>query len=163
MEGKNIGVTGATSGIGKQTALQLAEKGAQVILVIRSLEKCRLTKQKITAKTGNKDIHYQTADLSTLGEIHQAAEGIQEKVDRIDVLINNVGALFWNRQESADGIEMTFALNHLNYFLLTNLLLGKIKNSPVGRIINVSSGAHIGQKLDFDDLQNQKSYRPFTA
>ncbi len=163
MEGKIIVVTGATSGIGKQTALQLAEKGARVILVSRSQKKCRRTKQEIIDKTGNKNIHYQTADLSTLGGIRQAAEGIQEKVDRIDVLVNNAGALFWNRQESADGIEMTFALNHLNYFLLTNLLLGKIKNSPAGRIINISSGAHIGQKLDFDDLQNQKSYRPFTA
>src|SRR5437763_582258 len=120
-------VTGATGGIGEVTARELARQGAGVIVVGRNREKSETTVAQIKQQTGNSNVEYLLADLSIQKEIHQLAEQFKQKYQRLDVLMNNAGALFMKYQESADGIEMTFALNHLSYFLLTNLLLDTLK------------------------------------
>ncbi len=151
-------VTGATSGIGAATALALAKQGATAIVVGRSQIKCEKTVSKIKANTGNPLIDYLLADLSSQKDIRQLSEQVKSRHNRLDVLINNAGAKFVSRMETVDGCEMFFALNHLAYFLLTNLLLDLLKESEA-RIINVSSGAHGGcPGISFDDLQGEKGY-----
>lgn len=156
--GKKCLVTGATSGIGKVTARELASLGAHVIIVSRNEEKCKKTIREIQQDIGKRALEYYVADLSVQREIRDLVDRFAEQHDSLDVLINNAGALFTSRKESADGIEMTLALNHLNYFLLTNLLLGHLKNAPSARIINVASAAHQGATIDFEDLQKEKKY-----
>jgi retinol dehydrogenase 12 len=163
MEGKYCMVTGATSGIGAVTARALAQKGARVIVVARNVNRCENTVDEIIQTTGNHAVEYMLADLSSQNEIHDLAEAYQNKYDHLDVLVNNAGGFFMSRQESADGIEMTFALNHLNYFLLTNLLLDTIKASAPARIVNVSSAAHQNASINFDDLQGKKKYSGWQA
>ncbi len=163
MEGKRILITGGTSGIGKAISFALANMGGELIIVSRSEEKCQQVVKEIQDHTGNPSVEYFRADLSSQMEIRSLAKNVQEKFDRLDVLVNNAGGFFWNRQESVDGIEMTFALNHLNYFLLTNLLLNLLQNSPSARIVNVSSGSHESQEIDFDNLQLNKGYMHFKA
>lgn len=123
MEGKVCIVTGATSGIGAATALALAEQGADTVVVGRSEKKCKKTVSKIKKNTGDSSVEYLLADLSSQKDIHQLAEQFKNKYHRLDVLINNAGAKFVSRLLTIDGYEMTFALNHLAYFLLTNLLI----------------------------------------
>jgi NAD(P)-dependent dehydrogenase (short-subunit alcohol dehydrogenase family) len=156
-------VTGATSGIGAVTALELARLGATVIVVGRNESRCRETVQSITHKTGNEATDYLLADLSSQSDIRRLAAEFLSRYERLDVLVNNAGAYFFRRQKSVDGLEMTFALNHLSYFLLTNLLLDTLKASAPARVINVSSNAHYGNPLDFDDLQGKKNYGLMTV
>lgn len=163
LQGKVCLVTGATSGIGKITALELARQGGTVVVVSRSTRKCRETVHTIQQQTGNEQVSYLAADLSSQKEIRKLAGDFQTNFHQLDVLVNNAGGLFWERKESVDGIEMTFALNHLNYFLLTNLLLDTLKASEPARIINVSSGAHRGQKLALDNLELKENYSPMKA
>ncbi len=158
MQGKVCMVTGATAGIGKETARALAQQGAHAILVGRNPEKCAATVTAIQAQTGNQAVEAMVADLSSQAEIRQLADQFKREHQRLDVLVNNAGAIFLWRKESVDGLEMTFALNHIGYFLLTNLLLDTIKASAPARIVNVSSAAHRGNRLDFDDLQNTRRY-----
>jgi len=147
-------ITGATAGIGEQTALGLARCGARVVLVGRSRERCEITAESIRRETGNPAIEFFPADLSSQAEIRRLANEFVKNHDRLHVLINNAGAMFAHRQESVDGIEMTFALNHLAYFLLTDLLLDTIKASAPARIINVSSHAHeMVKRFDLEDPQ----------
>jgi len=154
-------VTGATSGIGAVTVEALAEKGATVIIVGRYPKKSKSTVNRIRQKTGNSSIEFMLADLSSQEEIHCLAEQFKKKYQRLDVLINNAGAYFRSRHLSVDGYEMTFALNHLGYFLLTNLLLNTLKASVPARIINVSSNAHERGRINFEDLQRQRNYHGF--
>jgi NAD(P)-dependent dehydrogenase (short-subunit alcohol dehydrogenase family) len=163
MRGKICLITGGTSGIGKQTAIELARKGASIVLASRSQEKCEQTAQEIQAETGNSGIDYLVADLSSQADICRIASEFKDRYSRLDVLVNNAGAAFLRRQLSADGIEKTFALNHLGYFLLTNLLLEMMIKSSPARIVNVSSGSHFGKRLDFDDLELEKGYNPMEA
>ncbi|MBF8285333.1 MAG: Short-chain dehydrogenase [Anaerolineales bacterium] len=159
MESKICMVTGATSGIGQVTARELARQGATVIVVGRSRERSEATVNRIKQQTDNPNVEYRLADLSVQKDIHQLAQEFKHKYQRLHVLVNNAGAIFLRRLESADGIEMTFALNHLNYFLLTHLLLDTLKASAPARIINVSSRAHARVSgLNFDDLQNKRGY-----
>lgn len=162
MDGKVVIVTGATNGIGEVTAIELARKGAEVVLISRSKSKLENTVSKIKSQTGNQNVSYIHADLSSLADIRRAAEEFLQKHNRLDVLVNNAGAFFNERQESVDGNEMTLALNHLNYFLLTHLLLDTLKQTgqETGdtRIVNVSSGAHQGGKINFNDIQARNSY-----
>lgn len=151
-------VTGATSGIGCATAWELARLGAAVIVVGRDQQRTASTVNEIRQATGNPVVDFLLADLSSQAQIRNLAEELMHRYDRLDVLVNNAGAYFLRRQLSVDGIEMTFATNHLNYFLLTNLLLELIKSSAPARIVNVSSNAHYGNRLDFDDLQNKRRY-----
>ncbi len=158
MNGKVCMVTGATSGIGCATAWELAQLGAAVIVVGRDQQRTASIVNEIRQATGNPVVDFLLADLSSQAQIRNLAEELMRRYDRLDVLVNNAGAYFLRRQLSVDGIEMTFATNHLNYFLLTNLLLELIKSSAPARIVNVSSNAHYGNRLDFDDLQNKRRY-----
>jgi NAD(P)-dependent dehydrogenase (short-subunit alcohol dehydrogenase family) len=159
MQGKVVMVTGATSGIGQAAARELAQRGATLVIVGRNPEKTDNTVAEIKRQSGNDDVHGLLADLSVMDQIRSLVAEFQQKYDRLDVLINNAGVILTERQESADGYELTFATNHLNYFLLTNLLLDTIKASAPARIINVSSGAHMGvRQIDWDNLDGKKSY-----
>ncbi|HEV3162544.1 MAG TPA: SDR family oxidoreductase [Isosphaeraceae bacterium] len=161
MAGKVCLVTGATSGIGQVTARELARLGASVVVVGRSLQKCEATVSQIRQQTGHPRVDFLVADLSSQAEVRRLASEFLRKNTRLDVLVNNAGGMFMNQQESVDGIELTLALNHLAYFLLTNLLLERLKASAPARIVNVSSEAHRGVTLDFDNLQAQGRYGGF--
>lgn len=159
MSGKVILVTGATNGIGKVAACELTRMGATVVLVGRNPEKTERAISEIKQYTGSKFVHSLIADLSVMDQVRTLAADFKREFDRLDVLLNNAGAYFSKRQETADGYEMTFALNHLNYFLLTNLLLDVLKASAPSRVINVSSDAHRMVKgIDFDNLDGKKSW-----
>jgi NAD(P)-dependent dehydrogenase (short-subunit alcohol dehydrogenase family) len=163
MVGKVCMVTGATSGLGAVTARELARLGAVVIVVGRSPERCDMTLNHIRGHTASSSVDYLVADLSSQQAVRELAAQFRSKYDRLDVLVNNAGAVFAKRQESIDGIESTFAVNHLGYFLVTNLLLDVLKESAPSRIVNVSSVAHERAEIDFEDLQYRHGYRPFRA
>ena len=159
MSGKICLVTGATSGIGAATALSLAKEGATVIGTGRDPQRCAASAGKIIRATGNPSVDFFLADLSVQGDIHALAKQFKARYPRLDVLINNAGARFSSRLLSADGHEMTFALNHLGYFLLTALLLDKLRHTGHARIVNVASGAHHScPGIDFEDLKCERSY-----
>lgn len=158
MQDKICIVTGANSGIGKVTARELAKMGATVVMVCRSQERGQAAQAEIKAASHNDSVDLMLADLSSQAAIRRLAQSFKEKYQQLDVLVNNAGAVFMQRRLSEDGLEMTFALNHLGYFLLTNLLLDVIKASAPARIVNVSSEAHRGRKINFDDLQGEQSY-----
>ena len=158
MTGKVCMVTGATNGIGKVTALELAHRGATVIVIGRNQERALSTVGEIRAATGNQAVDFLLADLASQSQIRSMANEYLRRYKRLDVLVNNAGAMYLWRQESPDGIELTWATNHLSYFLLTLLLLDLIKNSAPARIVNVSSNAQYGNPVDFSDLQNEKRY-----
>lgn len=145
------------------TAQALAEQGAVVIAAGRSRERCRETVAKIKEQTGNQDVHCLLADLSSQEQIRRLAEQVHEGWPRLDVLINNAGGFFLKRRESVDGIEMTFALNHLNYFLLTHLLLDLLEAGERARIINVSSDAHRGARINFSDIEYRRGFAGMRA
>ncbi|WP_218916426.1 SDR family oxidoreductase [Calidithermus chliarophilus] len=163
MGAKTVLVTGATSGIGKQTALELARMGATVVLVARDRARGRAALEEIGAKTGNENLELLVADLSAQADVRRLAAEFKRRHDRLHVLVNNAGGIFTARRTTADGLEYTFAFNHLAYFLLTNLLLDVLKASAPARVVNVSSGAQGMAKLDFDDLQGEKRYNPQAA
>jgi retinol dehydrogenase 12 len=154
-------VTGANSGIGKYTALGLARAGARVVMVCRHAEKGEQAQADVIANSGNDKVELLLADLSSQADIRQLAAAYGERYDRLDILVNNAGVYLDQRQESVDGLEMTFALNHMGYFTLTNLLLPILCQSGPARVVNVSSDAHRMARLNFEDLQNQQSYRGF--
>ncbi len=158
MHNKICLVTGAAAGIGAVTARALAQRGATVILVDRDAEKGEVTTGQIRQQTGNAAVEFMQTDLSSQEEIRQLARQFKSRHQRLDVLVNNAGALFSERRESVDGFEMTFALNYLAYFLLTNLLLDTLKASAPARIINTSSRAHARSQINFDDLQSRTNY-----
>ena len=161
-KGKTVLVTGATSGIGLVTARELARMGAQVTIISRNAGKCATVAESIKAGTGS-PVEFISADLSTLAGIMQAAANFKQRHTHLDVLVNNAGALFTKRVLTADGYETTFALNHLNYFLLTILLLDILKSSSPARIVNVSSHAHEGASIDFGNLQGEKHFNGMQA
>lgn len=158
MQGKTVVITGATSGIGEVAAIRLAEKGARIVATARDKNRADQTLAKLRKANPSVDHAMHMVDLSLLSEMKRVAERLANE-PHIDVLINNAGALFNKRQETADGLEMTFALNHMAYFVITNLLLAKMKAG--GRIVTVASNAHRGAKLDFSDLQSRKNYVGF--
>jgi NAD(P)-dependent dehydrogenase (short-subunit alcohol dehydrogenase family) len=146
-------VTGATGGIGLATARGLAQQGATVIVVGRSLEKSRSVVEVIKEETGNARVDFLVADLSLQSDIRRLAAQVRERCARLHVLVNNVGAMFLNGQVSGDGIEMTLALNHLGPYLLTRSLYSLLAASAPARIVNVASLAHHGARIDFPALQ----------
>ncbi|MFO7633717.1 MAG: SDR family oxidoreductase [Caldilinea sp.] len=160
---KVVLVTGATNGIGRVTAHQLAAQGANVVLVSRSSEKCRATADEIRTQTGAADVDWIAADLSVLAGIEDAAEEFRARYSQLHVLVNNAGAFFAGRSVTADGYEATFALNHLNYFLLTQRLRDVLVTSAPARIVNVSSDAHYGGAIDFDDVMGERKYSGWRA
>jgi NAD(P)-dependent dehydrogenase (short-subunit alcohol dehydrogenase family) len=160
MQGKICLITGATNGIGKATAQALAQMGATVVIVGRNAPKTAQLVEEIRAASGNKNVDSLLADLSSQQEVRRLADEFKSKYSHLHVLLNNAGGFFMRRQLSVEGIEMTFALNHLAYFLLTNLLLDTLKASAPARIINVSSDAHASGKIEFDNLQGERGYSP---
>jgi NAD(P)-dependent dehydrogenase (short-subunit alcohol dehydrogenase family) len=160
MNGKICLVTGGTNGIGKATAQALAQMGATVVIVGRNAPKTAQLVEEIRAASGNKNVDSLLADLSSQQEVRHLANEFKSKYSHLHVLINNAGGFFMQRQLSVDGIEMTFALNHLASFLLTDLLLDTLKASTPARIINVSSDAHASGRIEFDNLQGEQNSRP---
>ncbi|HCC78536.1 MAG: short-chain dehydrogenase [Chloroflexi bacterium GWB2_49_20] len=163
MQGKVCLVTGATSGIGEVTARALAQMGATVIVVGRDAQRGAATLERIKKAAPTAQVEFMLADLSSQAQVRQLAQEFKLKYSRLDVLVNNAGAWLTRHQESVDRIEMTFALNHLGYFLLTNLLLETLKTSAPARIINVSSYGHEAGRMNFDDLQFQHRYNGMQA
>jgi len=158
MQGKICLITGGSNGIGKSTAQGLARMGATVVIVGRNAQKTAQVVAEIRAASGSNTVDSLVADLSSQQDVRRLANEFKSKYAHLHVLLNNAGAVFMQRQLSIDGIEMTFALNHLAYFLLTHLLLDTIKASAPARIINVSSGAHTSGKIEFDNLQGERAY-----
>jgi len=158
MRARTVVVTGATDGVGREAATRIAEAGATLLLVGRNPDKGRAVVERMRGEAGNRAISFLCADLSRLDEVRRVAGEIRDRCGRLDVLLNNVGAIFMRRRESADGIEMTWALNHLGYFLLTHELLDLVKASAPARIVNVASAAHRGGAIDFDDLEGRRAY-----
>lgn len=163
MDGKTCLVTGGTNGIGKQTALELAKLGATVVIVGRNRQKTAEVVTEIKAAAGHDQVEGLIADLSLMEQVRHLTEEFKAKYRELHVLINNAGAIFFEKQMTAEGHEMTFALNHLSYFVLTNLLLEMLKASAPARVINVSSGAHRMGRLDFNDLEFNRGYAGFRA
>jgi NAD(P)-dependent dehydrogenase (short-subunit alcohol dehydrogenase family) len=157
MAGKICMVTGATSGIGKATAMGLAKHGATVVIVGRNENKCKAISTWIKNQSKNPSVDFQVADLSDQTQIRELAAEFKRRHDRLHVLVNNAGARFMEYRKTKQGFEMSFALNHLAYFLLTNLLLDVLRVSNPARIINISSGSQT-PGIDFENLSDWQSY-----
>ena len=158
MAGKTVVITGGTGGIGRATAEGLAELGAQVVITGRDPERTASVARQILAAGGSGSVEPMAADLSSQQVVRRLADELVQKHPRIDVLVNNVGGYWNHRQVTANGLERTFALNHLAPFLLTNLLLDPLIAGAPARVVTVSSNAHAMGRIDFDDLQAERSY-----
>jgi NAD(P)-dependent dehydrogenase (short-subunit alcohol dehydrogenase family) len=163
LEGKTCLITGATSGIGRITAVAMARMGAELFLIYRDKLRAEETAVEIRNQTGNKNVHLLHADLGSQSQIRAAAAEFLAMARPLHVLINNAGLGNTKRMVTDDGIEMVFAVNHLAYFLLTILLLDRIKQSAPARIVNVASEAHRFGTINFDDLSGARRYRTFGA
>jgi len=163
MRGKVVLITGATSGIGKATAVELADMGATVVIIGRDLDKGKRVTEEIASATGNQAIDFIKCDLASLDEVKKAASEFMSRYQHLDVLIDNAGGVNGKRKVTIDGYEYTFGVNHLAHFLLTDLLLDLLKASAPSRIVVVSSAAHTGGHIDFEDLMREKRYGAFTA
>lgn len=163
MNGKTCLITGATAGIGFETAVALAQKGARIVLISRDEGRAEDARQRIIESSPGAQVECIIADLSSQKSVRRMAADFERQFDRLDVLINNAGVINPKRTLTIDGIEATFATNHLAYFLLTGLLLPLLKQSAPSRIVNVASDAHTWARLDFDDLQGEKSYGGWSA
>ena len=163
MNGKVCLVTGATDGIGKVSARVLAELGAKVIIVGRNPEKSAIVLAELRSISGNENIDLLMADLAVMQEVRDLAEQVISRYDRLDVLLNNAGGYFTKHKITSDGLEMTFALNHMSYFLLTNKLMELLKYSAPARIVNVSSDAHYGVDIEFENLNGEQEYKAWKA
>ena len=163
MKGKTVVVTGSNQGVGKATAIGLAARGARVILVARNAVKGEAARAEVEA-AGSGGAELVVADLSSQSDVRRAAAEIKTRTDRLDVLVNNAGVFVPERRTTVDGLEETFAVNHLGYFLLTRELLELLKTSGPSRIVNVASEAHRGARMHWEDLQlAQTTYRGFKA
>ena len=158
MEGKICVVTGASRGIGFYVARNLARRGAFIVLVSHNKKRGEKASRQIDGFVLKRSTDFMLADLSSQEQIRQFAETFKERYDRLDVLVNNAGGLFLKRRESVDGMEMTFALNHLNYFMATLLLMDRLLASDAARVVNVASEAHRGAQINFADLQFENGY-----
>ncbi len=163
MKNKIVIITGANSGIGYVTALEIAKLGAKVIMVCRNKDKGEVARQEIIKKSNNTAVFLKIADLSSQKQIRLLAEDLKKECPVIDVLVNNAGVLVPERRESEDGIELTWATNHLAYFLLTNLLLDNLKAAASARIVNVASEVQQIGNIYWDDIQLTKNYTSFKA
>ncbi len=153
-------LTGASRGIGQAAALELARAGAELVLVGRDPERVAAVAQEARDAGGGPPVHEHVADLTLMSEVRRLADELGERHERIDVLANNAGALFASRKVTSEGLERTFALNHMAPFLLTNLLRERLSG---GRVVTTASDAHQQGKLDLDDLQSEGSYSAFRA
>lgn len=158
MKGKTVVITGATSGIGEVAADRLAEQAARIVFIARNPARGAETLKHLKAIAPDAEHAAYYADLSRLSEMKRVAGEIAAAEPKIDVLVNNAGAMFATRQVTEDGLEMTFATNHMSYFVVTNLLLGNLKAAGSARVVSTASDAHKAGKLDFSDLQSQNRY-----
>ena len=164
MKDKTILVTGATDGIGRQTALDLARMGARVLIHGRDKEKGIRVMDELNRETCNEKLALYIADFSSLADVRRMADEIKREQSQLHVLINNAGSFFNDYEKNADGLEMTFVVNHLASFLLTNLLVDLLKESAPARVITVESSAHKSIKeIDWENLQGERSYNEFDA
>lgn len=163
MNRKTAIVTGANAGMGRITALELAKRGYEVALVCRNRQRGETALHDIRRKAKHDAVHLVTCDLSSQTDIRRAAAEIREKFPVLDVLVNNAGAINGQFTETVDGLETTWAVNHLAYFLLTNLLLENLQAAPSARIVNLSSEAEAGGKLHWDDVNLRRGYNPVKA
>lgn len=162
MHEKTVLITGGTNGIGLETARELAKQGARVVIVGRSAQKTEAVVSDLRSSTGSTKVESLLADLSLMREVNALADAYLQRYDRLDILINNAGGIFYTREVTDEGLELTFALNHMSYYLLTRRLLPLIVASAPSRIINVSSGAHfMARGVDFNDLQKTRGYVGF--
>jgi retinol dehydrogenase 14 len=163
MTGKTCLITGGNSGIGKATALGLARMGGNVVIVSRSKEKGEKALTDIISTSGNRNVELMIADMSSQDSVRRLASDFKAKHEKLHLLVNNAGVYLTKRISTVDGLEATFAINHLGTFLLTSLLLDVLKASAPARIVNVSSDAHYGAKVNFEDLQGEKKFSGWQA
>lgn len=163
LNGKIALVTGATAGIGLETARGLAKMGAHVVIVGRNEDKAAATVADIRRTTGNQNVEALIGDLALMSEVRSVAAAFKAKFDRLDILVNNVGAIMNKRKVTAEGVEMTWALNHLGYFVMTRELLDVLKASAPARIVNLSSDAHKGGKIRWSDPEMSSGYISFAS
>src|SRR5947209_10748858 len=163
MKGKTCLITGGNSGIGKATALGLARMGANAVIVSRSKEKGEAALTEIIAKSGNRKVELMLADMSSHDSIRKLAGDFKVGHEKLHLLVNNAGVYLTRRTTTVDGLESTFSTNHLGPFLLTNLLLDLLKASAPSRIVNVTSDAHNGARVNFEDLQGEKKFSGWQA
>ena len=163
MQGKVVVVTGGTSGIGQVAAEQLAGRGARVVLVARDRARGEAALERLRARGPGVAHRAHYADLSLIGDTRRVAAEIAAVEPRVDVLLNNAGAMFGRRQVTPDGLERTFALNHMSYFLLTHGLRERLRAAAPARVVNTASRAHRRARLDFEDLQSARGYRGLMA
>lgn len=163
MKGKVCVVSGSNSGIGKETALALAKMGATVVMVVRSRERGEKAKAEIISQSENRSVDMMICDVSSVASIQRFSQDFEAEYDRLDVLINNAGAVFNKREVTPEGFERTLAVNYLGPYLLTHRLEALLKSSAPSRVINLSSGLHKSGKIDLDDLQSEKSYNGMKA
>ncbi len=161
MTGRVCAITGASSGLGYETALALAGMGATVALLCRSTERGEAARQRIVAATGNPDVHVVACDLANLDTVRAAAGELRDRFDALHVLVNNAGLMIMQRRITVDGLEETLQVNHLGAFLLTALLRERLADSAPARVVTVSSFGHRGTALDFEDLQSERFYDGF--
>jgi NAD(P)-dependent dehydrogenase (short-subunit alcohol dehydrogenase family) len=161
LQGKTCVITGGTDGIGRVAAERIAELGARMILVGRNRAKGEAVRELLAEADHAVELLY--GDLGSIAECRRIAREIGERTDRIDLLLLNAGAIFQRRETTVDGLERTFALNHMGYFLLGNLLLNLVKRAAPARIVIVASEAHRGATLDFSDLQSERGYSGWPA
>ncbi|XP_071453831.1 retinol dehydrogenase 13-like isoform X2 [Hetaerina americana] len=157
-DGKVVIITGSNTGIGKETAREMARRGAKVIMACRDGNKCEKTREEIVLETKNKYVYCRSCDLSSQDSVRKFVERFNKEENRLDILINNAGVMRCPRSLTNEGIEMQLGVNHMGHFLLTNLLLDKLMESAPSRIINVSSVAHKRGKINKEDLNSEKSY-----
>jgi len=161
MAGKVVVITGGNTGIGKEAAVALAGRGAQVVITSRNEERGRSAREEIADRSGNDSVEVMSLDLASFTSIRSFAADVLDRFDHVDVLVNNAGLILRRRAETKEGFEETFGVNHLGHFLLTDLLLERLRASAPARVVVVSSDAHKGarQGLDFDDLQAERKYK----
>ena len=163
MQGKTVVATGATSGIGAIAVVELARMGARIVFIARDAKRAEATLAKLEAVAPGRGHRAHIADLSLVAETRRVGGEIAASEARVDVLINNAGAIFSDRRVTAEGLEMTFALNHMAYFTLTRRLRERLAGSAPARVVSTASAAHYGAKLDFDDLQCARGYSAWRA
>ena len=159
LDGATVIITGGNTGIGKETAIDLAKRNARVILACRNREKGKKAVVEVRNESGNSDVHFRQLDLSSLTSVRKFAQEVLEEESRVDILINNAGIMYCSCTKTEDGFETQFVVNHLGHFLLTNLLLDRIKQAPEGRIVNVSSSAHtFSPQLNFSNINEPGNF-----
>ncbi|XP_050970624.1 retinol dehydrogenase 12-like [Labeo rohita] len=163
LDGKTVLITGANTGIGKETAVDMAKRGARVILACRDMGRANKAAEEVRKRSGNDNVVVKMLDLNSLRSVRALAKDVQKTEDRLNILINNAGIMMCPHWRTEDGFEMQFGVNHLGHFLLTNLLLDLLKKSAPSRIVNVSSLAHESGKIHFDDINLEKNYETLVS